>query len=170
MSSDDRSPETISMPPRTESDTLDEPAAPGELPPGTTLGRYVLRARVGAGAMGVVYAAHDVALQRDVAVKLVRPDIEPSRARRRSERLRVEAQLLAKLTHPNVIVVHDVGVLRDQVFVAMQWLGGGTLRAWVDCDKGPTVGEVLRHYAEVAEGLAVVHGQASWTATSSRTT
>ena len=50
--------------------------------------------------MGVVYAAHDVALQRDVAVKLVRPDIEPSRARRRSERLRVEAQLLAKPRTP----------------------------------------------------------------------
>src|SRR5690242_2512763 len=90
-----------------------------EVPAATaTLGRYVVEKMLGMGGMGVVYAAHDPQLDRRVAIKLLRPE---SHAPAETLRLRLmrEAQAMAKLSHPNVIHVHEVSSVGDQVFVVM---------------------------------------------------
>jgi serine/threonine protein kinase len=83
---------------------------------GTLLGRYVVVDRLGAGGMGTVYVAYDMQLARRVAIKVLRPD---RRGEDAQARLLLEAQTMARLTHPNVLAVHDVGTFGDGVFVAM---------------------------------------------------
>src|SRR5207302_4692121 len=93
---------------------------------GTTVGRYRVLAWLGAGGMGVVYRAHDPVLDRTVALKVLPPLGEPRRAVL-ERRLRREAQALARLDHPNVIAVYDVGIAHASLFVAMQFVDGTTL-------------------------------------------
>ena len=85
--------------------------------------RYVIRRMLGAGGMGVVYVAHDPELDREVAIKMLRRGTDATRLRR-------EAQALARLSHPNVVAVHDVGEHDGQVFVAMALVHGVNLRQW----------------------------------------
>ena len=89
------------------------------------LGRYDLLGSLGHGGMGVVYRARDGELDRIVALKVLRDD----RARD-DERLRREARALAKLSHPNIVAVLEVGLEDDAVFVAMEYVHGGTLGEW----------------------------------------
>jgi len=93
------------------------------------IGRYHILRRIGAGAMGTVYAARDPELDRVVAVKLLLPSLAASTTLR--ARLAREAQAMARLAHPNVIAVHDIGSFGDQLFVAMEFVDGGTLRSWL---------------------------------------
>lgn len=118
-------------------------------------GRYVLLSVLGGGAMGVVHAAFDRQLDRKVALKFLSsvPHEDAARARARLQR---EAQALAKLAHPNVVVVHDVGVLDDEVYVAMELVQGGTLRGWL-ASRTRTVREVLAVMQQAGEGLAAAH-------------
>src|SRR4051812_45356562 len=95
------------------------------IPPGTLLGRYIVTTPLGEGGTGIVYAALDPELDPKVAIKLVRP------LARTQARLLREAQAMARLHHPNVVVVHDVGTYKDRVFVAMEFVDGWTLREWV---------------------------------------
>ena len=90
-----------------------EAVRPEKLQPGDTLGRYVVLDRLGAGGMGVVYAAYDPELDRKVALKLLRPDADRALAAERRTRLLREAQAMARLSHPNVIAVYDVGTFGD---------------------------------------------------------
>ena len=108
----------------------ERPATAGPaLLPGARLGRYIVRRVVGSGGMGLVYAAYDPNLDREVALKILRPELTAlSDERELPERLLREAQLMARLAHPNVIAVYDVGVLDGQVFVAMELVIGQTLR------------------------------------------
>jgi serine/threonine-protein kinase len=89
-------------------------------------GRYRLERRVGQGGMGVVYAAHDEALDRPVAIKLLRQDfVDPARAQRFTR----EARAMAALAHPNVATIHDIAVSETgQAFLVMELLEGVTLR------------------------------------------
>jgi serine/threonine protein kinase len=103
------------------------------LSPGTRLGRYVVIDVIGSGGMGLVLSAYDPELNRRVALKLMR---QTKRDRRREQRgkagrLLQEAQALAKLAHPNVITVYDVGTWEDRVFVAMELVEGDTLKGWI---------------------------------------
>jgi eukaryotic-like serine/threonine-protein kinase len=127
------------------------------LGPGTTLGRYVVLEVVGAGAMGVVYAAYDPELGRKVALKLLRPDplAESPPLGARSRLLR-EAQALAQLAHPHVITLHDVGTLDGEIFLTMEFLEGGTLGDWLAAEPRSwrAVTELLR---QAGEGLAAAH-------------
>jgi serine/threonine protein kinase len=105
--------------------------------------------------MGEVYAAYDPKLDRRVALKLLRPDRlgddpEGSRAR-----LLREAQAMARLSHPNVVAVHDVGEVGDQVFVAMEFVDGSTLRDFVA--KRHPWREVVRIFVLAGRGLAAAH-------------
>ncbi len=140
---------TLSM----HSDGGEQPASANGLPVGTTLRRYVLLEQVGQGAMGVVYAAYDYALDRKVAVKLLR---EPRHGSSQRRRLMREAQALAKLSHPNVVAVHDIGSHRDQVFIAMEYVDGRTLRNWRD-EEPRSLREVLAVFRAAGEGLAAAH-------------
>src|SRR5689334_18150045 len=127
-----------------------------ELPRGTTLGRYIVLGCLGGGGMGVVYEAYDPELDRKVALKLLRSrQDEQSQSKGRSRLLR-EAQALARLAHPNVIAVYDVGTLGDQVFVAMELVVGRTLTAWLK-EKTRTVPEILDAFTQAGRGLAAAH-------------
>src|SRR5690242_11060767 len=120
-----------------------------------SIGRYVILRRLGAGGMGVVYAAYDESLDRRIAIKVLHEDARDTDGRRR-ERLRREAQAMAKVTHPNVITVHEVGTAGEQLFVAMEFVAGPTMREWL-AKKRPSWQEVVAVCRQVADGLAAVH-------------
>jgi hypothetical protein len=114
--------------------------------------RYRINGRLGAGGMGVVYAAFDRHLRRRVALKLLRAD---AGADERSRLLR-EARLLAGLSHPNVMTVLDAGEAGEGIFVSMPLLEGRTARRWCD-DEQPRASDVLRVYRDAGAGLAAAH-------------
>jgi eukaryotic-like serine/threonine-protein kinase len=96
------------------------------------VGRFIVLDVVGAGGMGLVYAAYDPELDRKIAVKVVRAaGFTGPRASAGRSRLMREAQVMARLSHPNVVTVHDVGVVDDAVFIAMEFVDGVTLRTWL---------------------------------------
>ncbi len=130
--------------------------APGDapLPRGAVVGRYVVIGLVGAGAMGVVYAAWDPQLERKVALKLLHPDGGSGAGD--GTRLLREAQAMAQLQHPHVIAVHDVGTIGERVFVAMELVDGQTLDAWLRARRR-SWREVLAIFADIGEGLAAAH-------------
>src|SRR5687767_11000272 len=123
------------------------------LPRGATLGRYVVLDPIGSGAMGVLYAAYDFALDRKVALKLVRGDVAPAARDSRRMRLLEEAQAVARLTHPNVIAVHDVGSLGDELFIAMEYVEGGTLEEWLSDPRRPSLRQILDVFLQAGRGL-----------------
>jgi serine/threonine protein kinase len=122
---------------------------------GDRLGRYVIIDLLGSGGMGVVYTAYDPDLDRRVALKLLRPDRGPSWGETGRLRLLREAQAIARLSHPNVIAVYDAGSFGDQVFVAMEFIEGGTLRQWLE--ERPPWREVLDRFLLAGRGLAAAH-------------
>jgi hypothetical protein len=114
------------------------------------IGRYQLLERVGAGGIGVVWGAWDPELERRVAIKLIKPTLAAAR-----ERILAEGQALAKLSHPHVVPVFDVGVYEDQVYLVMEWVRGKTLRAW-SAEARP-VREIVGVYRAAGAGLAAAH-------------
>jgi tetratricopeptide (TPR) repeat protein/predicted Ser/Thr protein kinase len=140
---------------RTEGDAPPIADEPELLSPGSAIGRYRTLECVGIGGMGVVYAAYDPQLDRRVALKLLIDGKEKNSDRKRARLLR-EAQSMAKLTHPNVITVHDVGVWHGQVFVAMEFVEGGTLKSWMrEADRSWP--DILRTMTAAGRGLAAAH-------------
>ncbi|HEY0193280.1 MAG TPA: serine/threonine-protein kinase, partial [Kofleriaceae bacterium] len=125
----------------------------GRLPNGAQLGRYVVTGVVGHGGMGVVYSARDPDLDRNIALKVLRPEL--SVEVRSRARLLGEARAMAQLSHPNVVPVYDVGVLDDHVFIAMELVDGVTLRKKLD--RTTPWRTVLAIYLQAARGLAAAH-------------
>ncbi len=122
-----------------------------------TLGRYTVLGIVGKGAMGEVYAAYDPELDRKIAIKLLRVGArEEGAATEGRIRLMREAQAIAKLSHPNVVTVYDVGTFEDDVFIAMQFVDGHTLRYWV-LAQARAWSEVVKMFADAGRGLAAAH-------------
>jgi tetratricopeptide (TPR) repeat protein/predicted Ser/Thr protein kinase len=122
----------------------------GELEERPAIGRFTLLRKLGSGGMGVVYAAYDPQLDRTIALKLLR-----GRDGEQASLLR-EAKLLAQLSHPNVVTVFDVGEVDGQVYVAMEYLAGETLRAW--CRHGPRPWrQTLPLVLQAGHGLAAAH-------------
>lgn len=120
---------------------------------GTTIGRYLVLDVLGAGAMGVVYAAFDPELDRKVALKLLHARAVGKVS---SERLVREARATAKLSHPNVVVVHDVGEHEGAVFMAMEYVEGGTLGEWLTTERTDH-DAVLATFREAGLGLRAAH-------------
>jgi tetratricopeptide (TPR) repeat protein/predicted Ser/Thr protein kinase len=114
------------------------------------IGRYRVTHRIGMGGMGVVYAAYDPDLERSVAVKVLR-----SEAGSDAWLLR-EAQALARLSHPNVVQIYEVGKHDGHVFIAMELVEGRTLRAWVHTER-PFVRQIVARYIDAARGLQAAH-------------
>jgi eukaryotic-like serine/threonine-protein kinase len=126
------------------------------LPSGATVGSYRVLDVVGIGGMGVVYSAYDPELDRRVALKVLRPTAS-SDSSRRNARLQREAQAMAKLSHPNVITIHHVGRTSGRVFIAMEFVDGQTLGAWMK-EKRRSWREIRDTFAAAGEGLLAAHG------------
>lgn len=115
-----------------------------------TLGRYHLLEQIGAGGMGVVWGAFDPQLDRRVAIKVVKPELQAAR-----DRLLSEGKALAKLSHPNVVTVYDVGTVDEQIYIVMEWVRGQNLRA--HCREPRAIRELLALYRDAGEGLLAAH-------------
>jgi hypothetical protein len=132
------------------------PAGDGE-GEGAAVGRYRLGRVLGRGGMGVVHEAFDPVLERKVALKLVRPEFAgDSEGGERTERLLREARALAALAHPNVVAVHDAGVVDGRVFVAAELVTGRTVTAWV-AEEAPGLEAVVDVYVQAARGIEAAH-------------
>jgi formylglycine-generating enzyme required for sulfatase activity/predicted Ser/Thr protein kinase len=120
-----------------------------ELSAGDRVDRYVIETVLGRGGMGVVYRARDPELGRAVAIKVLQHGTGGG------ERLRREAQALARLSHPNVVTVHDVGTHEGQPFIAMALVEGDTLRQWLTTPR--TRRAVLDVLRVAGRGIAAAH-------------
>ncbi|HVX96980.1 MAG TPA: serine/threonine-protein kinase [Polyangia bacterium] len=127
------------------------------MPRGASIGRYVVLGLVGRGGMGEVYAAYDHELDRKVAVKLLRvkPGAGVSHAEGRQRTLR-EAQAIARLSHPNVVVVYDVGTFEDQVFIAMEFVDGNTVTYWLQSQQR-SWRDIVKVFMAAGRGLQAAH-------------
>jgi tetratricopeptide (TPR) repeat protein/predicted Ser/Thr protein kinase len=114
--------------------------------------RFTILRRLGAGAMGVVFAAYDERLDRKIALKLLRAERSGIDDERQLLR---EAQAMARLAHPNVVVVHEVGIHEGQVFLAMEFIEGHTLRAWLASPRAWR--EIVERFVDAGRGLAAAH-------------
>ena len=151
-----------SVPPEALEDTALAPASGviagashKPLTTGAKVGRYTIGERLGMGGMGVVYAARDPDLDRDVAIKVLRSEFARSNPDS-AQRIAREAQAMARISHPNVVNVYDVGTLGDQVFVAMERINGKNLREWLGAAPR-TVGEILEVFIAAGRGLIAAH-------------
>ncbi|HTE50212.1 MAG TPA: serine/threonine-protein kinase [Kofleriaceae bacterium] len=148
--------------------------------PGQRFGRYTILEQLGAGGMSVVYAAHDPDLDRQVALKILRPEpaaeagssssssskaeeytVRLDRAGNERdpvrERLLSEGRALARLSHPNLIAVFEVGTVGDQVFLSMEHVAGISLGRWLAASPDRPWRQVLSVFAQAGRGLAAAH-------------
>jgi len=142
----------------TVSSAARQPAPPKRaLEAGSRVSRYVVLERLGSGGMGEIYAAYDPELDRRVAVKLMRGDVLSALGTHSGRaRLLAEAKALARLSHPNVVAVHDVGEVEDEIFIAMELVEGDDLREWLAAAPRSTA-EVLEVFKMAGRGLAAAH-------------
>ncbi len=151
---------------RRRSAALEPPRALTRPEPGARVGRFTVLERVGEGAMGVVFAAYDGVLDRRVALKLVHDHRFSANSQARTLR---EAQALARLSHPNVVQIYEAGEYHQQVYLAMEYITGGTLNEWLErranarpetsrnTPSDPDVHATLRIFTEAGRGLAAAH-------------
>ncbi|MDI1442433.1 serine/threonine-protein kinase [Polyangium sp. 6x1] len=131
-----------------------EPDAPPSAEP-RFAERYEACERIAQGGMGVVFRARDVELDREVALKIVRPD-EWVKGHEVSAQVRQEARAMARLTHPNVVRVYDVGTFGEQLFLAMEYVDGLTFDAWLSAAPR-SVDDILAACVEAGRGLDAAH-------------
>lgn len=134
--------------------------APTEPPTGRTdrrrLGRYEVLGRIAAGGMGVVYEGIDPQLQRKVALKILRADLSGADAAWMRARFLREAQAMARVRHPNVVPVHEIGTSGTLVFLAMELIEGQTLATWLQ-ERPRSWREVRDVFVLAGRGLAAAH-------------
>ncbi len=126
----------------------------GAKAPTITIGRFQVVDKIGAGAMGVVYAALDPDLNRKVAIKLV----QHGRGNSERQRLRMlrEAQALARLSHPNVVTIYEVGTYDGQVFIAMEFVEGENITEWLRRTQ-PDWQQIIEVMLGAGRGLQAAH-------------
>jgi tetratricopeptide (TPR) repeat protein len=128
----------------------------GTREPVRRIGRYRVVDEIGRGGMGVVLRARDERLDRFVAIKLLPSEASDSAEQR--ARLEREARALARLSHPAVVQIHDVGDLDGTLWVAMEYVQGRTLRAWLDAtESGRAWPDALNVLLDAGEGLRAAH-------------
>lgn len=129
-------------------------SAPGTDTVAEEIGRFSVVGRLGAGGMGQVFEAYDRELDRRVAVKVLHEHAVGSASG--TTRLLREAQAIAKLSHPNVVGVYDVGRHGGEVYIAMEFIQGRTLSDWLrETPRSWT--DVVRIFDAVAQGLQAMH-------------
>jgi TolB-like protein/Flp pilus assembly protein TadD len=126
------------------------------LPTGTRLGPYEIVSPLGAGGMGEVYRARDTRLGREVAIKVLPADLASDRGR--LDRFEKEAKLVASLSHPNILALHDFGQADGVLYAVTELLEGDSLRQRLSSETLP-VRKAIEIGAAVAEGLAAAHGK-----------
>ena len=141
----------------TRSATASSPAASSDgTPAARRIGRFHVLEELGSGGMGVVLAAYDPALERKVAIKLLHPDRLFGAATRGRAQLVAEAQAMARLSHPNVVAVHEIAFEHDAAYLVMEYVAGPTLRRWL-AEGERTWREVLALLIGAGEGLVAAH-------------
>lgn len=129
---------------------------PMALERGAQVGRFVVLDTLGVGGMGAVYSAYDPELDRRVAVKTLRAQPGADAAAAHVRMLR-EAQAMARLSHPNVVNVFDVGEHAGGIFIAMEYVPGTTLRTWMRATQRGWR-DVVSVFLQAGKGLAAAHG------------
>jgi tetratricopeptide (TPR) repeat protein len=133
-----------------------ESAQPADaVAPNEQVGRYVVRGLLGTGSMGIVLSAYDPVLARKVALKLLLPSGAAGTTQGAS-RLEVEAQAMARLSHPNVVAVYEVDRVGDRTFIAMELVEGSTLRGWLR-ERPRGWREIVEMFVAAGRGLAAAH-------------
>lgn len=124
------------------------------------LGRYEVERELGRGAMGVVYLGRDPKIARHVAIKtLSYGQLDPDELEEFKQRFFREAEAAGRLSHPNIVTIYDVGEEHDLAFIAMDYVKGSPLNAFVHSDSRLPLREVLRITAEAADALEYAHGK-----------
>lgn len=123
---------------------------------GREVGDYVLGPVIGSGGMGVIYSAIDAKLHRKVAIKVIRGQESAAFTDYASSRLVREAQTMARLSHPNVVTIYQVGTIDGQVYVAMEFIDGQTLTQWLETAR-PTWRQALDVMMQAGRGLEAAH-------------
>ena len=124
---------------------------------GQTLGHYRIIEQIGSGGMGVVYRAHDERLDREIAIKVLRPGTLAGESSRKH--FRKEALALSKLNHPNIATIHDFDTERDVDFLVMEYIRGVTLNDKLAEASLPEK-QVVALGVQLAEGLSAAHEHA----------
>lgn len=119
----------------------------------TVIGKFRIVREIACGGMGMVFEGWDDELHRRVAIKLLRSALETEE---NQTRLLREAQALAKISHPNVVSIYDVGRWNGNVWLAMEYVSGCTLGTWGNSGHHAQ-SEVVRHWSAVGRGLAAIH-------------
>ncbi len=122
--------------------------------PKTRLGRFEIVSLIGSGGMGAVYKAIDPDLGRAVAIKVLREAEEGSLGAVSRARMVREAQAMAKLAHPNVVPVHEIGA-GEPLFIVMELVEGGTVREWLSMPR--SIVEIIEVFVQAGRGLAAAH-------------
>ena len=122
--------------------------------PRSQLGRFTILRQLGAGGMGTVFAAYDEQLDRKVALKLLHNHDDRDQTQR--ERVLREAKALARVKHPRVVAIYDVGTTSGQLYLAMEFIDGVTLRTWQQ-ERSRSWREILLMYIQAGEGLCAAH-------------
>ncbi len=123
--------------------------------PGLLNNRYQIEGRIGSGGMAEVYRAHDLMLERTVAIKLLRESFSRDTAFR--ERFRQEAKAAASLSHPNIVTIHDFGFDEQQVFIVMEYIPGTDLKTILDSRGILPLEEALRLIIQACAGVGYAH-------------
>ena len=133
------------------------PLRAGAPAPAVTIGRYTLGDRIAAGATGYVYTAHDPAMDRLVAVKLLAHDLEDEPETR--ERFYREARIMAQLDHPNIVRVLDIGEDNGRPYIAMELLEGQSLGEHLRANPRLPLGDRIDLITQLYSGLEAAHAQ-----------
>src|SRR4030095_3404833 len=121
---------------------------------GTKLGRYLIRSKIGAGGMGIVYLAQDTKLGRNVALKILHPELAEHSSR--MNRFVQEARAASALNHPNILTIHEIDRIDSTYFIATEFIDGETLREHMRKNL-IRLGEALEINIQVASALAAAH-------------
>src|SRR5262245_7723979 len=122
--------------------------------PGSLVGRFVVIGTLGVGGMGTVLSAYDPVLNRKVALKTLRTDSNGAESESAARLVR-EAQAMARLQHPNVCTVYEIGTVGPRLFIAMELVEGSTLRPWMK--ESRPWRDAVRMFVVAGRGLEAAH-------------
>jgi serine/threonine-protein kinase len=125
----------------------------------TSLGRYKIISEIGQGAMGVVYKAVDPIIDRTVAIKTINLNLSRQELEEYEARFQQEIKAAARLNHPNIVTIYDVGKTESVAYMAMEFLEGKELKDMIAEGTLPSADQVVDIISQVADGLSFAHGQ-----------